>query len=255
MAHDPGPPPAFEQLFAQVPDYGKYAERFWYSWGPVFYRGRLDGSARVLVIASDPGPTERIAGRCLVGDSGQRVQAFLKKLGLTRSYLCLNAFVYGLFPSQQGASWSMLNDPEHMAWRNALYDLARGSKVEAVVAFGRIAHQALDLWPGRDQQRYVKILHPASHDHARLRSQWRSAVTSLRKEVTPDPDGVPRAWNYSLEEFRDGDYAPIPAADLPFGLPAWFRDNETCRSEDRRNCVHRPKPDDGRTLIWTAPET
>ena len=33
---------------------------FWFDWGPVFYRGRLDGSARVLCVASDPGPTERV---------------------------------------------------------------------------------------------------------------------------------------------------------------------------------------------------
>jgi uracil-DNA glycosylase len=34
----------------------------------------LDRSAKVLCIASDPGPTERIVGRTLVGDAGQRVQ-------------------------------------------------------------------------------------------------------------------------------------------------------------------------------------
>ena len=60
----------------------------------MFYRGRLDGSARVLCVASDPGPTERIAGRSLVGNAGQRVQGLLAKLGLTRSYLCLNAWAY-----------------------------------------------------------------------------------------------------------------------------------------------------------------
>ncbi len=88
---DPGPPREFAQMFARVPDYAPYKEHFWYDWGPVFYRGRLDGSARVLCVASDPGPTERVAMRTLVGDAGQRVQGFLAKIGLTRSYLCLNA--------------------------------------------------------------------------------------------------------------------------------------------------------------------
>jgi uracil-DNA glycosylase len=219
----------------------------------VFYRGRLDGSARVLVIASDPGPTERIAGRSLVGDAGQKVQGFLKKLGLRRSYLCLNAFVYALFPSRSGKARQMLMDPTHLAWRNALYDMARGPNVEAVIAFGRVAQTAADLWPGRDLQPYVPVPHPASRNLDDLLSKWRAAVTSLRQIVTPDPDGVPRAWNYSLTELRERDYEPIPEGDLPFGFPAWFRDNETCRAEDRRNSVHRPTPDDGRTLIWTAP--
>jgi len=57
----------------------------------VFYRGRLDGSARLLCAASDPSTTERVAMRTLVGDAGQRVQGFLTKVGLTRSHLCLNA--------------------------------------------------------------------------------------------------------------------------------------------------------------------
>ena len=99
---DPGPPQPFHDLFDHVPDYGPVRQHFWYDWGPVFYRGRLDGTARVLCIASDPGPTERIAGRTLVGDAGQRVQGFLTKLGLTRSYVCLNAFSYALFPSHGG---------------------------------------------------------------------------------------------------------------------------------------------------------
>jgi uracil-DNA glycosylase len=49
-------------------------------------------------VASNPGRTERIAGWTLLGDAGQRVQGFLAKRGLTRSYLCLNALVYALFP-------------------------------------------------------------------------------------------------------------------------------------------------------------
>jgi hypothetical protein len=82
---DPGPPREFAEVFTRVPDYAPYEEHFWYDWGPVFYRGRLDGSARVLCVASDPGPTERVAMRTLVGDAGQRVQGFLAKIGLTRS--------------------------------------------------------------------------------------------------------------------------------------------------------------------------
>jgi uracil-DNA glycosylase len=89
--HDRGPTKTIAKLFAQVPDYTLHKSHFWFDWGPIFYRGRLDGSARVLCVASDPGPTQRIAGRRLVGDAGQRVQGFLAKLGLTRSYLCYEA--------------------------------------------------------------------------------------------------------------------------------------------------------------------
>ena len=57
---DPGPPAALAQHFDALPSYADHRDLFWYDWGPVFYRGRLDGSAKLLGIASDPGPTERI---------------------------------------------------------------------------------------------------------------------------------------------------------------------------------------------------
>ena len=52
---DAGPPPELGAIFVRVPDYGPFRDFFWFDWGPTFYRGRLDGSARVLCVASDPG--------------------------------------------------------------------------------------------------------------------------------------------------------------------------------------------------------
>src|ERR671933_994621 len=120
MEFDACPPQEFAEIFARSPNYAPYKEHFWYDWGPVFYRGRLDGSARVLCVASDPGPTERVAMRTLVGDAGQRVQGFLTKIGLTRSYVCLNAFAYALFPSSSHAE-TILRDQAQTAWRNELF--------------------------------------------------------------------------------------------------------------------------------------
>ena len=79
---DPGPSKSIANHLAALPSYAPHRDFFWYDWGPVFYRGRLNMSARLLCVASDPGPTERIACRTLIGDAGQRVQGFLSKLGL-----------------------------------------------------------------------------------------------------------------------------------------------------------------------------
>jgi uracil-DNA glycosylase len=106
---DRGPSAELAQHFAGVPDPPDKSD-FWFDWGPIFYRGRLDGSARVLCVASDPGPTERVAGRSLVGSAGQRVQGLLAKLGLTRSYVCLNAWAYALHPSRARAAEADLDD-------------------------------------------------------------------------------------------------------------------------------------------------
>src|ERR687896_67481 len=141
---DRGPTNAIAQHLARLPAYTPEQRKlFWYDWGPIFYRGRLDGSAKLLGIASDPGPTERIAARTLVGDAGQRVQGFLAKLGLTRSYALVNAYAYALPPSRAPDARPLLASTEHRTWRNKLLNDITDSRLEAIVAFGAEAREAV----------------------------------------------------------------------------------------------------------------
>lgn len=76
----------FRGLCEDVPGPSAYPpEDFRLEWGPVFHRGRLDGTARLLVIGQDPAQHETIIRRTLVGEAGHRIQGFLAKLGLERS--------------------------------------------------------------------------------------------------------------------------------------------------------------------------
>lgn len=249
---DRGPAADLERHFAAVPDPPVTAD-FWFDWGPVFYRGRLDGSARLLCLASDPGPTERIAGRALVGNAGQRVQGFLAKLGLTRSYVCLNAWAYAVHPSRASAVRARLDDPGQRAWRNRCYDLVAGDALQAIVAFGRMAQEALRQWDDRPAVPAFEIPHPSSHDEAALLEDWRAAVTALRSVVTPDDDGDPTLPAYGAA-FTEADFARIPRRDLPFGAPPFLGDDAWARANGVHTTVRRPLPDDGHTLIWLAPE-
>lgn len=251
---DPGPPPAVAEHLAALPSYAPHRDLFWYDWGPVFYRGRLDGSARLLCVASDPGPTERIACRTLVGDAGQRVQGFLAKLGLTRSYVLVNAFAYALLPSRAQRATPMLAEPAHRFWRNALLDRIAGPDLCAIVAFGAQARRAVELWNTRPPVPVEQVPHPSSRDATRLLDEWRAAVTRLRGAVPPDPDGDPARPNYGAT-FTEADYARIPARDLPFGLPSWVGDDAWGRAAHPRhnNAVERPSTDLSHTLVWQAP--
>jgi uracil-DNA glycosylase len=248
---DPGPPPDLAQHFDRVPE-PPVAEDFWRDWGPVFYRGRVDGSARLVCVASDPGPTERIAGRTLVGNAGQRVQGLLAKLGLTRAYVCVNAWAYALHPGSAHAELEHLADEDQLGWRNALYDAVTGPDVEAVIAFGQMAQAAVALWPGRPDVPLVQIPHPSSRDETVLLDTWRAAVDELRAVVTPDPDGDATIPNYGTT-FEEADHAPIPRRDLPFGAPVFLGDDAWARAAGSRNSVQRPSPDDFHTLVWHAP--
>ena len=249
---DKGPTARFARLFAECPDYAPYKRHFWYAWGPIFYRGRLDGSARVICIASDPGPTERIAARTLVGDAGQRVQGFLAKLGLTRSYLCLNAYAYALFPSHADDADVLLTDPAHLKWRNRVFVAAHTRNTQAIVAFGKQAQEAVALWTTKGSTPVFNVPHPSSRDAGRLASDWRNAVSALRAIVTPDGDGDASLPNYGAG-VAEADYAPIPRRDLPYGVPDFLGDDSASRPR-RRTSVSRPVPDDRHTLIWKAPK-
>ncbi|MBK8975746.1 MAG: uracil-DNA glycosylase [Planctomycetes bacterium] len=255
MEFDPGPPEPFASHFGALKNLpSSYRPRFWYDWGPIFYRGRLDGTARVLVIASDPGPTERIAHRTLVGDAGQRVQGFLQKLGLARSYLCVNAFPWALIPAESSHARAMLRSKRFKSWRNTFYDLCAASPLQAIVAFGNIAQDALALWPGRGTLPTFELPHPSSRDESALLGQWRAAVTALRAIVTRDADVESLPGNYTTT-FRASDHAVVPRRDLPFGVPDFVGDDRWLRElvPPHRSSVSRPRPDDRHTLIWRAP--
>lgn len=255
VAFDKGPPAALAQHFADLPDIEpQFRPLFWYDWGPVFYRGRLTGKARVLAIASDPGPTERIVGRTLVGDAGQRVQGFLEKVGLTRSYVLVNAFPFAVHPGKVSKALPLLEDDDQLRWRNRFYDLVTGPELEAIVSFGGNAHAALDLWGNKPDVPTFKVPHPSSDHTASLLEKWRTAIPDLRAAVTPDQDGTQSGANYG-STFKEADYQAIPPGDLPFGLPSWVGDDAWGRRArpKHHNSVRRPRDEPDNTLVWQAP--
>jgi hypothetical protein len=251
LEFDRGPNEAIAKILAEVPDPPR-KENFWFDWGPIFYRGRLDGSARVICIASDPGPTERIAGRTLVGDAGQLVQGFLTKLGLARSYVCLNAWPYALVPDFSDDERPRLADPVHRNWRNRLYDAVVGDDLHAVIAFGVNAKAAVSLW-GDCPKEPIEIPHPSNPTENVTVAMWRKAIERLRAEVSPEAGGSNKGSNYEGSSFKESDYAPIPRRDLPFGAAAFLGDDAWVRAQPglARNSVGRP---DKHTLSWKAPK-
>jgi uracil-DNA glycosylase len=254
---DKGPPAALARHFAAVPPYDPgVRDVFWYDWGPVFYRGRLGGGVKLLGIASDPGPTERLVGRTLVGDAGQRVQGFLSKVGLSSSYVLVNAFPYAVHPSRVHDALPLLQDPAHLAWRNRLLDLITDSQLEAIVAFGGNAQAALHLWDNAPDVPTFEIPHPSDHNTADLCNRWRAAIPGVRTAVTPDPGGDQSGPNYG-STITEADYTRIPQADLPFGLPVWIGDDRWGRTASPRhnNAVDRSSTDPDHTMVWQAPHS
>lgn len=207
-------------------------------WGPVFHRGRLDGTARVLVIGQDPATHEAICRRILVGEAGQRVQGFLAKLGVTCRYVLVNAFLYSVFGQGRGARH--IDDVGIVAYRHRWLDtIARRNPLEAIVTIGGLADRAHDVWRATPAGAacaavHVAMIHPTYPESAsasgtitkagamaRLCASWNAALEVLAPIVTPDTP-VPSLARYG-DAITDADLAAIPAIDLPAGVPAWMR--------------------------------
>lgn len=251
---DKGPSTSMATLFSQHPDYTAVKDFFWYDWGTVFYRGRLDKTAKVLCIASDPGPTERVGGRALIGNAGQRLQGFLSKIGITKSYVCLNGFVYSLHPSHLGDGIKLLADPAQLTWRNKVFNAVKGPDLQAIIAFGVVAQTAVDLWDSKGTVPVFKTYHPSYRGaETILLTDWNRVINELRPIITKDSDGdntLPLYGNTILES----DYAPIPRRDLPFGVPDFLGDDSLRRKNGGMDSVSRPSGDD-LTITWKAPQS
>jgi hypothetical protein len=231
----------FDALAAGYPGPDVYpAKDFRLEWGPIFHRGALDGSARLLVLGQDPAAHEAISRRILVGEAGQRVQGLLAKVGITSSYAMVNTFVYSVYG--QGGGSRHEHDVAIAEYRGHWLDaLLTGTAVNAVVTLGSLAKTAWDTWAaGRPDVaggvHVAAVRHPTWPESssrasgtplpvatAALLHDWNAHLPALHAAVTPD-DPVPLTL-YG-DAWQPGDLVGIPAGDLPAGVPAWWRSLE-----------------------------
>lgn len=218
--YDPGPPPSWEALFATAPiAFFEQEPRFRTEFGPVYYRGRLDGTSRVLIIGQDPATDEILAQRTLVGAAGQTTQGLLKKLGLSRSYTMFNTFLYGIH-GQVSAKTNLLSlNPLILNFRNALFDkLVAENSIEAILTLGKGARHAFENWGGGAGRTVFHLVHPTAQEG--VTANWNSQLPAMRAAITPDAGMTSDTTPYGAK-FKKTDRADIPRTDLNFGVPVW----------------------------------
>jgi hypothetical protein len=256
----------YRDLCADYPGPEVYPHQdFRTEWGPIFHRGRLDGTARLLVIGQDPAQHETICRRILVGEAGQRFQGFLTKLGFTRSYVLINTFLYSVYG--QGGGQKHAKDANIAAYRNRWLDaILDTSLIEGVVALGGLAdgawQQYLKTASGAKHAAlpYRKITHPtqpdssSKGDHAKfaaavkaMLANWNDALAALHPKIA-NPD-VPGPLVPFGDAFGPGDHVEVPEADLPPGLPRWMRGLDAWATRTGHDADEKR-----RTITITAPK-
>jgi uracil-DNA glycosylase len=230
---DSGPTGKFRTLCQNYPDDTVYkgTDGFRALWGPIFYRGRANGTARLLVIGQDPAQTEAVTRRILSGQAGRRVQGFVEKLGMSKRYLMVNAFVYGIY--NQSMAMPHLNDAAIQAYRHKWLDAAfAGGKIEAVVTFGNAANDAWTAYKATPSGLSVtafhqKALHPTADKpggpitRKDLLDNWNVALQKLHANIL-NPD-VSKPLVLYGNDFTAAELPEIPSRDFPMGIPAWMR--------------------------------
>jgi hypothetical protein len=254
----------FRTLCIEYPESDVYpADQFRVEWGPIFHRGRLDGSARVVVIGQDPAQHETIIRRVLVGEAGRRLQGFLSKLGITQSYAIVNTFLYSVYGSVKAKTQK---DPALAAYRNRWLDsLLVGSKVEGVVALGTAANAAWQTWKATPKgaaftSAFAPITHPtepessSKGDKAKLAAatkkmlqNWNTNLQALAPAIQ-HPD-TPTALVLYGDTWADGDRQPIPERDMPAGLPPWMDENDGWATRAGANALKKR-----RNITLTVPK-
>jgi uracil-DNA glycosylase len=235
---DTGPTGTFRTLCQKYPDDTVFrgADGFRSLWGPIFYRGRANGTARLLAIGQDPAQTEAVTRRCLSGQAGRRVQGFVEKLGYSKSYLMINAFLYGIY--NQSMALPHLNDPDIQAYRHQWLEAAFApGKIEAVVTFGTPAFNAWTAFTATPAGasasatiHFHKALHPTSDKpggpitRQDLLDNWNVALQFLHPKVQ-HPDVTKPLVPYG-SDFTAAELPEIPSRDFPMGLPSWMRDTD-----------------------------
>jgi len=96
-----------------------------------------------------------------------------------------------------------------------LFALVAGPQLEAIIAFGNQAQEAIRLWSERPPVHVCNTRHPSWRNRTQLNADWRAAINQLQGMITPDhglSSGVAGAASITS--------VPIPVVDLPFGTCA-----------------------------------
>ena len=243
---DKGPGAVWAQRFFQAPRSFYLAHpsgRFRTQFGPVYYRGRLNGTAKVLVVGQDPSTDELLAQRNLVGAAGQRAQRLLNKLGITRSYLMLNTFLFGIKGQMDAQMNAIALEPTIRDYRNGLFDkVIAENPIQALISFGNGADLAVNNWPARPAAiPWFQLHHPSASDDIVI-PNWNANLANLQAAITADKVSLVDVTPYAAMTFA-AETADIPREDLPFAIPDWHGSGSGTRSQREGD----------NTIKWTSP--
>lgn len=221
-------------------------EAFRWHFGPMFYRGRLgDRQVKVLIVGQEGAQDESLAHRAFVGGTGARMQHLLNHLGITRSYLFLNTFVYPIFGQYVGALKTLAQhaDSPIRRHRHEIFDyLVARNDVHLAIAVGTAAKKSLAGWvvahgghanPAKLHEadasvvspnlRIIGVLHPGGATGGALTAivaDFKRALAQVETWSQQDPGWLPPDGKATRKPAAGSDLGYIDdPGDLPYEPP------------------------------------
>lgn len=245
--YDEGPPPFWLEKFKGLSDdffVNHPSQRFRTAFGGVLYRGRLDDTARVLVIGQDPSTDEALARRAFVGSAGQRLQKFLNKTGISRSYIIINTFAYSITGQFDTEMRNISLEAPLKSFREGLINtLIERNPIQVILTFGVGARHAVENWDNTEGITVFHLVHPTAPEQT-THPNWNSLLAEIAASMDPDDETMVDLTPYSGSWSKVDHLSPIPRYDLPYDIPFWHGTNGTNSKRDPADRI--------KNIIWQS---
>jgi DNA uptake protein ComE-like DNA-binding protein/uracil-DNA glycosylase len=240
-----------------IKEYTLTGDKFRYTMGPPFYRGRLDNTIRVLVMGQEGATDEALVHRAFIGGTGQKVQSFLNSIGITKSYICINTFVYSIFEQYDQFTTELAESGPIKDHRNQLIEkVYNEANLRLILTFGNAAKRSIEIW--RDEVhggklpanvKWAHMLHPgmaataydpggtSPTDPTIIAAVVNSFTLAWKKVwmwkaadktwLASDSDG----WKYQQKKYYYMNFS-IPYRDLPYGVSKFIGHGGTATERD-----------------------
>jgi uracil-DNA glycosylase len=215
--YDKGPGSTFSKLFMgaktgfEWPDFNSLGVEAHASFGfGSIYRGRPD-RATALILADQQSQDDLFTARAFTGDAGQRFQAYLSAIGLSKSYCILRVFPV----DTQGLSLARrkslaTNEQVLRVYNRIVKKILSRKRTRLIITLGAVSGLLVDkLQTGR-----TSITRLKAWKEPGAKQNWKNALLIFKsKNYQKDLPNPTYAFN--------GEPLQIPRYDLPYGMLKW----------------------------------
>ncbi|MHC4564152.1 MAG: uracil-DNA glycosylase family protein [Planctomycetota bacterium] len=215
--YDKGPGSAFAKLFMgtkkglEWPDFEVLGVNAHASLGyGAIFRGR-PAQATVLILADQQSHSDLFTARALSGEGGQRLQAFLSAMGITKRYCILRVLPVDASDLTVAKRKSIATDPQIVKVYDAiLKKLLNRKKTKFILTVGSVSGFLIDQLDTGN----LDIIKLKAWTQSEAKQDWQQALATIKnKKYAKDIKNPSFAYG--------GERLQIPGYDLPYGTLKW----------------------------------